>query len=80
MPVAPTFGTFQSENGHMICEACRERRHGECSDGTWCDCQHKPPAGQHRGDRPAEPGAEREEDADELEDGAEPSINWLRQG
>lgn len=26
----------------MICTDCRERRHGECRGGTWCDCQHLP--------------------------------------
>jgi hypothetical protein len=53
----------------MICEACRERRHGECRGGTWCDCQHKPPTGEAAEERSAEP-----------EDGPEPAINWLRQG
>ena len=51
----------------MICEACRERRHGDCPGGTWCDCQHRPPEGK---DVP-------ESDAD---DGPEPKVNWLRQG
>jgi hypothetical protein len=62
----------------MICEACRERRHGECRGGNWCDCQHKPPAGH----RPAEAGrgAGLGDDGDDREDGAEPGINWLRQG
>lgn len=66
----------------MICEACRERRHGECRGGTWCDCQHKPPAGRRHGDRTeaADPGAEGPEDDGEPEDGSEPGINWLRQG
>lgn len=48
----------------MICTACRERRHAECRGGSWCDCQHLPPA---------EP--ETPED-----DGREPDVNWLRQG
>ena len=29
----------------MICLACRDKNHTECSgikkDPTWCDCQHK---------------------------------------
>jgi hypothetical protein len=28
----------------MICTACRARHHEECPGGTWCDCQHLPPA------------------------------------
>ena len=63
----------------MICEACRERRHGECRGGTWCDCQHKPstkePAEQHAEGHPDEPIGEPGED-----DGSEPRVNWLRQG
>jgi hypothetical protein len=51
----------------MICEACRERRHGECRGGTWCDCQHKPPEGE-------------DASATERDEGSEPDINWLRQG
>ena len=35
-----------SHNGDMICVPCRERHHEECPGGTWCDCQHLPPAGQ----------------------------------
>lgn len=50
----------------MICEACRDRRHEKCRGGTWCDCQHQPPAG-------------RDEPDTEL-DGSEPPVNWLRQG
>lgn len=66
----------------MICEACRERRHGECRGGTWCDCQHEPPAGARpaeagSGTQPAGDGDDRE---DNREDGPEPGINWLRQG
>jgi hypothetical protein len=57
----------------MICDACRERLHGECRGGTWCDCQHKPPAGET-----AETAEGRPVETDE--DGPEPSINWLRQG
>ena len=56
-------------NRDMICEACRDRRHGACRGGTWCDCQHQPPADD------AQPTEVREE-----EDGAEPGVNWLRQG
>lgn len=48
----------------MICEACRERRHRDCRGGTWCDCQHKPPAGD------SEAGASPQES----------DVNWLRQG
>jgi len=29
----------------MICVRCRERHHEECPGGSWCDCQHLPPAG-----------------------------------
>jgi hypothetical protein len=53
----------------MICEACRDRRHGDCPGGTWCDCQHKTPEGDD--------AAAAESDADE---GPEPKVNWLRQG
>jgi hypothetical protein len=28
----------------MICDACRKRHHEDCPGGTWCDCQHQPPA------------------------------------
>lgn len=48
----------------MICEACRDRRHGDCRGGTWCDCQHKPA----------------EDATADHEDGTEPEVNWLRQG
>jgi hypothetical protein len=57
----------------MICEACRERRHGDCRGGTWCDCQHQP-AGDDIA--PAEPAATAEPD----DEGPEPKVNWLRQG
>ncbi|MEO3813927.1 hypothetical protein ABGB17_33435 [Sphaerisporangium sp. B11E5] len=33
----------------MICEECKDERHEECRDGSWCDCQHRPPG------EPAEP-------------------------
>jgi hypothetical protein len=60
----------------MICEACRERRHGGCRGGTWCDCQHQP-AGDDTDPaataEPAEPGTPGDE-------GSEPRVNWLRQG
>jgi hypothetical protein len=56
----------------MICEACREHRHEECRGGSWCDCQHKPPAD--------EPGTASGEGATGEDDGAEPGVNWLRQG
>jgi hypothetical protein len=66
----------------MICEACRERRHGECRGGTWCDCQHKPPAGEAHGDQvaDAEPGTKPGTEQPAKDDGSEPGINWLRQG
>jgi hypothetical protein len=48
----------------MICKSCQERRHDDCRGGTWCDCQHQPPAEPDR--------AEDEQ--------AEPAVNWLRQG
>ncbi|WP_157407546.1 hypothetical protein [Actinomadura atramentaria] len=48
----------------MICEACREHRHGDCRGGSWCDCQHQPPPDD-------EPDEER---------AAEPPVNWRRQG
>lgn len=28
----------------MICEPCKVVLHDACLGGTWCDCQHKPPA------------------------------------
>jgi hypothetical protein len=28
----------------MICDLCRNRHHEDCPGGTWCDCQHMPPA------------------------------------
>jgi hypothetical protein len=28
----------------MICRRCRRGEHESCPGGTWCDCQHKPPA------------------------------------
>jgi hypothetical protein len=70
----------------MICEACRERRHGECRGGTWCDCQHEPPAGTlpteaGSGTEPAGTGdGDEGGGGDDREDGPEPGVNWLRQG
>jgi hypothetical protein len=32
------------DNEIMICPHCRRREHQACKGGTWCDCQHKPPA------------------------------------
>jgi hypothetical protein len=26
---------------NFICESCKADTHGECKDGTWCDCQHR---------------------------------------
>jgi hypothetical protein len=57
----------------MICEACRERRHGDCQGGTWCDCQHQP-----AGDDTAT--AEPDESGTPGGEGPEPGVNWLRQG
>ncbi|WP_281424048.1 hypothetical protein [Nonomuraea rhizosphaerae] len=28
----------------MICESCKDKCHEECRGGSWCDCQHQPPA------------------------------------
>jgi hypothetical protein len=28
----------------MICEPCKDKSHAECKGGSWCDCQHRPPA------------------------------------
>jgi len=69
----------------MICEACRERRHGECRGGTWCDCQHKPPATEPpatepHDDQPTAEPAEQLADGPYEDDGSEPRVNWLRQG
>ncbi|HET9968841.1 MAG TPA: hypothetical protein VFQ68_11435 [Streptosporangiaceae bacterium] len=36
----------------MICVPCRQRQHQECPGGSWCDCQHQPPAGPTQ--RPAQ--------------------------
>jgi hypothetical protein len=60
----------------MICVHCRSRHHQDCPGGTWCDCQHMPPAG----------GAQDAERAGELageppkDHAAEPPVNWVRQG
>lgn len=24
----------------MVCTDCKDDMHGECPEGTWCDCQH----------------------------------------
>ncbi|MGI5272876.1 hypothetical protein ACQEUU_27270 [Nonomuraea sp. CA-218870] len=32
----------------MICDSCKDRRHDECRGGSWCDCQHQPPADGER--------------------------------
>ncbi|TDC71268.1 hypothetical protein E1200_02625 [Actinomadura sp. GC306] len=59
----------------MICQSCRDHRHGECRGGSWCDCQHRP--------APATPGAQRRESRAGTpvtgEEG-EPPVNWRRQG
>ncbi|MBO2462416.1 hypothetical protein [Actinomadura violacea] len=63
----------------MICQSCRERHHAECRGGSWCDCQHKAapatPSGPSRPVQgtPPEPSGERVQ-------GAEPPVNWKRQG
>jgi hypothetical protein len=31
-----------TENGWMICAACRVQHHEDCPGGNWCDCQHQP--------------------------------------
>jgi hypothetical protein len=52
----------------MICVHCRGRHHEDCPGGTWCDCQHVPPAG-------------RAQDAEQAGgQAAEPPVNWVRQG
>ncbi|WP_255529732.1 hypothetical protein [Planomonospora sp. ID91781] len=28
----------------MICDSCKDRHHEDCRGGSWCDCQHQPPA------------------------------------
>ena len=60
----------------MICEACRERRHGDCRRGTWCDCQHQP---ADDGTDPAT-AAESGQSGPSGDEGPEPGVNWLRQG
>jgi hypothetical protein len=55
----------------MICEACRDRRHGGCRGGTWCDCQHQPAENATTSAEPDQTGGD---------DGPEPGVNWLRQG
>jgi hypothetical protein len=74
------------DNEEMICEACRERRHGECRGGTWCDCQHRQPAGpppwreDDSGERPASDEQDERDEQDAQGEGPEPRVNWLRQG
>ncbi|XVQ08768.1 hypothetical protein ACQP1W_40420 [Spirillospora sp. CA-255316] len=79
----------------MICQACRDDRHGECRGGSWCDCQHQPSPATRR----AAPGTAPEAGADGGPDGgtdggaeggrrggersagrSEPPVNWKRQG
>ncbi|QXJ20527.1 hypothetical protein AGRA3207_001256 [Actinomadura graeca] len=61
----------------MICSSCRERHHGECRGGSWCDCQHHAAPGAPA---PAEgPPAATRPDPDTAPP-AEPQVNWRRQG
>ncbi|HUN31461.1 MAG TPA: hypothetical protein VMU95_05520 [Trebonia sp.] len=48
----------------MICASCSSRHHEDCPGGTWCDCQHLPPAEAGR----------------DQEHAAEPALSWVRQG
>ncbi|MFD0692367.1 hypothetical protein [Actinomadura fibrosa] len=71
----------------MICQSCRERRHGACRGGSWCDCQHRPGTGaEARGEAAAGArAADRDTGAGAGEGGAdatpaEPRVNWRRQG
>ncbi|XRQ13590.1 hypothetical protein ACN3XK_22705 [Actinomadura welshii] len=59
----------------MICESCRERRHGECRGGSWCDCQHRPGSATPADERRAAPEAAAGQGGD-----GEPPVNWKRQG
>lgn len=63
----------------MICEACRDRRHGDCRRGTWCDCQHQPSGDDTGLAAAAEPGQPGQPDRPG-DEGPEPGVNWLRQG
>ncbi|MGI8332162.1 hypothetical protein ACRYCC_19520 [Actinomadura scrupuli] len=72
----------------MICTACRNRDHGQCRGGSWCDCQHQPasapagetvPAGETGGRAAgARPGSSSGSAAQEAR--TEPPVNWIRQG
>ncbi|MGH3321389.1 MAG: acyl-CoA dehydrogenase family protein [Streptosporangiaceae bacterium] len=42
-PARATTRPASATIGDVICAACRERRHDECPDGSWCDCQHGQP-------------------------------------
>ncbi len=65
----------RGDNGHMICVHCRGQHHEDCPGGTWCDCQHLPPAG------PAQDAEQRGQDAEQAAGQAtEPPVNWVRQG
>ncbi|WP_160146928.1 hypothetical protein [Thermomonospora echinospora] len=58
----------------MICHACQERRHEECRGGSWCACQHRGgPATPHQREAEDEAGPD-------AASGAEPPVNWVRQG
>ena len=43
-PGLPVKGAHGRTMEGMICLPCREHHHEECPGGTWCDCQHQPPA------------------------------------
>ncbi|MEV4563696.1 hypothetical protein AB0K12_07990 [Nonomuraea sp. NPDC049419] len=62
----------------MICDSCKDKRHGDCRGGSWCDCQHRVMS------RPSDQDATQELTGDltgELGESApEPSVNWQRQG
>ncbi|MEV4468299.1 MULTISPECIES: hypothetical protein [Nonomuraea] len=53
----------------MICDSCKDKRHGDCRGGSWCDCQHRVTS------RPDQDATE-----DLGENAPEPSVNWQRQG
>ncbi|MET8868486.1 hypothetical protein ABZW11_36640 [Nonomuraea sp. NPDC004580] len=63
----------------MICDSCKDKRHGDCRGGSWCDCQHRVTS------RPDQDATEDLTGDGELtgelgESAPEPSVNWQRQG